>query len=187
MIKAIVFDFFDVFRSDSYKAWLKKNSFERTGAFAEASILSDQGKINGDEFYRRISAEAGWTVTPEELDATAELNQQMVDFARGLRTQYQTCLLSNAPGNFVRRLLAEYDIADIFDDILISGETGLIKPDAESFQNALSIMGIEADEVLFVDDNEVNIKSAQRLGIQSFLFTTVDQLKADLSAANIAF
>lgn len=187
MIKAIIFDFFDVFRTDSYKAWLLKNGLERTGVYAEASILSDKGKINSDEFYRQISEATGRTVTPEELDRSAVLNTDMVDFARRLRGTYRTSLLSNAPGDFLRRLLDKYNLNDIFDYILISGETGLIKPHADSFQNALRVMNVRADEVLFIDDNVRNVQSAERIGIRSVAFTSVDQLKKDLELMEIKF
>jgi HAD superfamily hydrolase (TIGR01509 family) len=187
MITAIIFDFFDVFRTDSYKAWLLKNNLQRTGVYAEASMLSDQGKINSDEFYRQISEATGRAVTPEEVDDTAVLNTDMVNLARRLKIHYQTSLLSNAPGDFVRNLLDEYNINDIFDDILISGETGLIKPHADSFQNALKVMNVTASETLFIDDNVYNVQSADELGICSIVFTSVDQLKKDLVLIEIKF
>lgn len=185
MIKAIIFDFFDVFRTDSYKAWLLQNNFERTGIFSEASILSDLGKINSDEFYRQISEGAGRTVTPEEVDSSAVLNRDMVNLARQLKQNYQTSLLSNAPGDFVRKLLNDYKISDIFDDILISGETGLIKPNADSFQNTLDVMGIKANETIFIDDNPYNVESAEKLGIRSIVFTSVGQLKKELELTEV--
>lgn len=187
MIKAIIFDFFDVFRTDSYKAWLLKNNFERSGIFAEASMLSDQGKINGEEFYRLVSGGAGRVVTPEEVDESAVLNTEMVEFARKLRTMYQTSLLSNAPSDFIRRLLDEYAINDIFDDMFISGETGLIKPHIDSFQNALKVMQVSADETLFIDDNAFNIESAKEIGIRSILFESVSQLKNELDQLGLKF
>ncbi len=187
MIKAIIFDFFDVFRTDSYKAWLENNNFERVGLFAEASSLSDQGKINGEEFYRRISKAAGRQITPEELDSNAVLNTEMVSLARLLREHYKTCLLSNAPSDFVRRLLDEHSINDIFDNVFISGETGLIKPSADSFEYALKAMNVQPSETIFIDDNIMNTKSAKKLGIHSFVFTSVDQLKVDLRKISIKF
>jgi len=187
MINAIIFDFFDVFRTDSYKAWLAANNFERTGVFAEAAILSDQGKISGDEFYRQISEAANRVVTPEEVDVSAKLNTEMVSFARQLKKIYRTSLLSNAPGDFVRKLFDEYEINDIFDDVFISGETGYIKPYAEAFQNALKVMGVQANETLFIDDNQLYVDSAEELGIRSIVFTSVDQLKDDLRRMDIKF
>lgn len=185
MIKTIIFDFFDVFRTDSYKTWLVRNNYERTGAFAEASILADQGTISESEFYDLISKAAGRLVTPEEVDSTAELNEEMVSFARDLKKTYHTSLLSNSPSTFIRNLLRKHGLDDIFDDIFISGETGYIKPHADTFQNALETMDVKASEVLFIDDNPVNVASAEELGIQSLLFTTVDQLKIDMKDMQI--
>ena len=89
MIKAIIFDFFGVFRTDTYEAWLLKNGYERVGVFAETSMLLDQGKIDSDEFYRRISVAAGRIVTPEEVDDMATLDTEMVAFVRTLKHTYR--------------------------------------------------------------------------------------------------
>ena len=181
MITTIIFDFFDVFRTDSYKAWLAANNFERTGAFAEASAQADAGKITGNEFYHQISQAAGRLVTPEEVDASASVNMDMVAFARHLKTTYKTCLLSNAPSDFIRKILDDYNLEDIFDMIFISGETGLVKPNPEAFEGVLQAMGISAAQAVFIDDNSHNTEAATKLGIQSIVFTSVPQLKAALN------
>ena len=187
MIKAIIFDFFGVFRTDTYQAWLLKNGYERVGVFAEASMLLDQGKIDSDEFYRQISIAIGRSVTPEEVDDTAILNTEMVTFVRELKRTYRTSLLSNAPSDYIRKLLDEHELNDIFDDIFISGENGYIKPYPEAFQNALKTMGVDAMNVLFVDDNETNVEGAAKQGITSLVFTNVEQFKHDLTSMGIEF
>ena len=185
MINTIIFDFFGVFRTDPYKAWLLANNFDRKGAFAEASLLSDAGKITGDEFYRKISEAAGHLVTPEEFDASAKLDDDMVAFARHLKKTYRTCLLSNAPSDFVRGLLNDHGLSDIFDTIFISSETGFLKPSSEAFEDVLSTMNIKSYEAAFIDDNTMNVEGAEECGIKSIVFTSVDQLKKELNDLSI--
>ena len=187
VIRSIIFDFFDVFRTDSYKAWLAKNNFERTGAFAEASNLSDAGKIDNKEFLRLISEAAGWTVTHEEIDTNAVVNHEMVDFARTLKVMYATSLLSNAPSEFLRAQLHLHKLDDLFDEVFVSAEMGVIKPSAEAFQYVLKAIGAAPGETLFIDDNPHNVEAAKALGIVGIQFTSVTQLKADLDAAGISY
>ena len=47
---------------------------------------------------------------------------------------------------------------------------GCIKPSREIFERVLSECGILADETLFVDDSEKNIKGAEAVGIHGYLF-----------------
>lgn len=180
MIKLIIFDFFDVFRTDAYKAWLKTNSFKREGGFAEVSNLSDAGKITGEQFFERISKLAGREVTPCEMDATAILDTAMTAFARELHKTYRTSLLSNAPSDFVRGLLKQYVIEDIFDYIFISGETGLLKPHPDAFEDVLRVMNVKAAEAIFIDDSVDNVIGARKSGIEAIQFFSVEKLKADL-------
>jgi len=187
MIKAIIFDFFGVFRTDSYKAWLIRNGYERVGLFAEASILADQGKIDSNEFYRRVSVAVGRPVTFEEVDGIATLDTEMVAFVRKLKHNYQIGLLSNAPKDFIRTLLDDYELNDVFDDIFISAENGYLKPHPDAFQNALRIMKVDANNVLFVDDTAANVESAVQQGITSLAFTNIEQLKQDLKLMGIEY
>lgn len=55
-----------------------------------------------------------------------------------------------------------------------------IKQDPEFFQKVLSITGLKADKVVFIDDIKSNIKSAERHGIYSILFQDAEQLKSEL-------
>jgi putative hydrolase of the HAD superfamily len=69
-------------------------------------------------------------------------------------------LLSNSWDN-------EYpaDLLELFDVVVLSGETGLRKPDAEIFEMTLTRLGISAEQAIMIDDNKHNIDSAIALGM----------------------
>jgi len=117
----------------------------------------------------------------------ATLDTEMVAFVRTLKHTYRIGLLSNAPKDYIRSLLDGHELNDIFNDIFISAENGYIKPYPEAFQNALTIMKVDAKNVLFVDDMEANVESAIQQGIQSLVFTNVEQFKSDLTSAGVEF
>jgi 2-haloacid dehalogenase len=68
-----------------------------------------------------------------------------------------------------------------FDDILVSGREGLIKPDPAIFQLLASRFGIEASRSVFIDDSIKNVEAARRLGFRAIHFRHAHQLRHDLS------
>ena len=80
--------------------------------------------------------------------------------AAGVRTG----LLSNSWGPTG----ASYDTTlfeQLFDVLVISGELGVRKPDQAIYDIALERMGLEASELVFVDDLPGNLKPARAMGI----------------------
>jgi len=52
-----------------------------------------------------------------------------------------------------------------FEGLILSYDVGALKPDLRIFQQALRKSGAPASDLLFVDDQEINVKAARTLGI----------------------
>ncbi|MXO51550.1 HAD-IA family hydrolase [Erythrobacter gaetbuli] len=76
-------------------------------------------------------------------------------------------------------------IFDRFRDIVVSGEECLAKPDPAIFTLAEERFALHPSAMLFIDDNEANIESAQGCGWQVHHFTDAARLEADLSARGL--
>jgi putative hydrolase of the HAD superfamily len=78
----------------------------------------------------------------------------------------KTALISNSwgPSGF-----HETDDAAMFDAILISGEIGIRKPDAEIFLKAAELLGLEPGDCVFVDDLEQNAEGARAVGMEGIV------------------
>jgi 2-haloacid dehalogenase len=74
----------------------------------------------------------------------------------------------------------KYDFFDLFDDMVISGEVGHVKPDPEIFHILLSKINRPAKECLFIDDSLPNIHQAQRMGFGTIHFQSPEQLETAL-------
>jgi putative hydrolase of the HAD superfamily len=61
----------------------------------------------------------------------------------------------------------DYGVKDYFDQVFLSYEMHLAKPDEKIFQETLAQAGISAGETLFVDDSMENCEAARRLGIHA--------------------
>ena len=72
-----------------------------------------------------------------------------------------------------------------FDNIYKSFSIGHKKPNKEAFLHVLEKIGAKPEECVFVDDLQINIDAANELGINSVLYTNLDQLKKDFSRFEI--
>jgi HAD superfamily hydrolase (TIGR01509 family) len=182
MIKAVIFDFFDVIRTDPYKAWLAAHGYKLEGPFLEASQEQDRGHLTVDQFLARLSQLSGEPVTRAGMEAGATLNQDVVDIIKALRPHYRLGLISNSPSRLIRDLLAQYRLEPLFHEIVISSEAGHIKPEPEIFTIALDRLGVPASETVFIDDNPRHVQGAERVGLTGLTFTSAAQLRQDLAA-----
>ena len=93
--------------------------------------------------------------------------------------------LSNWNAELYNRTVDDYPFLNWFDGKIISGEVRLKKPDDEIYHLLLQRFQLRPQEALFIDDNKTNIETAQRLGIQTILFTTPEMLRTELENRNV--
>jgi 2-haloacid dehalogenase len=95
--------------------------------------------------------------------------------------------LSNWSAETFPHARKKHDFFDLFDDMVISGEVGHVKPDPEIFQILLDKIGKPAKECLFIDDALPNIHQAQKMGFAVIHFQSPEQLESALRALKIIF
>lgn len=179
MYKALIFDFADVIHTDIFHAWMTKYGYKREGKLEEASRLCDRGVITLDDFFQKLSEASNQPAQSiqAEFKEFAKVDDQIVDLIKKLRIQYKIALLSNAHTQYLRPLLKKHDLEILFDEIIISSEVHLIKPEPEIFLLILKKLAITADQAIFIDDFEMNTKAAESLGIKSIWYQNSSQLK----------
>ena len=72
-----------------------------------------------------------------------------------------------------------------FRGIVVSGDEGVIKPDARIFEILLRRYAIRADESVFIDDNPGNARAASALGIHGIHFRNPQALRQELGAVGL--
>lgn len=90
--------------------------------------------------------------------------------------------LTNMPVEAWSGLLERFPVMQAFDGAVVSGEEGIAKPDPEIFELLESRFGLTPGETVFVDDREMNVAAARRLGFVGVLFTSAASLREELSA-----
>lgn len=142
----------------------------------------------------QLSTDAHWEAVLRALNLTEQefglarqdfwggdsLDVELVDYIRSLRPRYQTALLSNAWDNLRQVLDQHWDILDAFDQVIISAEVGLAKPDRRIYQLAVEQLGVAAEEAVFVDDYPANLEGARAAGLMTIHFHSREQTVSEL-------
>jgi putative hydrolase of the HAD superfamily len=109
------------------------------------------------------------------------LDTVLVDFVRNLRGAYTTALLSNAWDDLRPLLINRWKIADAFDQIFISAEMGLAKPDPTIYQAVTAELKVDPAELVFVDDFIENVDAAREEGWNAVHFRSREGALVELA------
>jgi 2-haloacid dehalogenase len=93
--------------------------------------------------------------------------------------------LSNWSAETFPIMRRKFGFFDLFDDMVISGEVGMIKPDPRIFNLLLKKIGLPADQCLLIDDSDRNIAAAGEAGFRTVHYQSSTQLENELSILGI--
>lgn len=112
--------------------------------------------------------------------------QGTVDILHQLQQQnYNLFALTNWSHETFPYARNHFGFLQLFQDIVVSGEEKIMKPDHRIYQILLSRNNIDAKESIFIDDNLKNINAAKELGITAIHFTSPPELALSLRKLSI--
>jgi putative hydrolase of the HAD superfamily len=187
-IKAVLFDLdgtlldrdtsLALFVRDQYDRYSQFQVVDK-GIFVQRFIeLDNHGYVWKDKVYQQLIDEfsiRGVVWTDLLSDYLNRFQRHCVGFPNLMNMLSQLksngvriALVSNGYGQFQYDNFKALGISHLFDEVLISEWEGLRKPDPAIFIRALSKLGVEAEEALFVGDHPENdIKASQAVGIKA--------------------
>ena len=172
---------------ETYQAVMRDWLGDHQGDLADTNLIAalERGEIEVPHFEQqlaqRLSTRSGHAVRADGLlqrmfDQFTGVPAMAALVLRARRAGISTGLLSNSWGNTYPR--EGWD--EMFHAIVISGEVGMRKPDAEIFAHTLDLLGVESAEAVFVDDLPANVEAAERLGLVGVHHTSYDETAARL-------
>lgn len=108
------------------------------------------------------------------------IDAELVAFIRSLRARYKTGLLSNAFSDLRHYVTNVWKFADAFDEMVISAEVGLVKPDARIYRLILERLGVAPQEAVFIDDMPRNVEGARAVNLHAVQFASPKQARSEL-------
>jgi len=82
--------------------------------------------------------------------------------------------LTNFSSDKFRQSVDRWPFFSRFDGWVVSGDEGVIKPDAEIYRRLTARYNLEPGECLYIDDSKANIETAQDLGFAVHHFEPTD-------------
>jgi len=129
------------------------------------SLPTDKLQPYFEELYEFFRSSRAWLVYPEVSPTLSELKDH--GFRLGIISNFDSRL---------RDVLVNLGIGSFFEQVTLSWETGVAKPDPKIFALALDRMGLSGSEALHLGDSiEDDIKAAQQAGLRAVL---VDRKRA---------
>ena len=152
---------------------------------SESARKATVGEITTHEHWETLRSDLDMSEdefprVPKEFFGGDVLDETLMDYIRGLRPRYKTALLSNAWDDLRGVVTTEWQIADAFDELVISAEVGVAKPKAGIYELTLQRLSVAPAEAVFVDDFPRNIAGAQAVGMQAILFQDSNQVQEEL-------
>ena len=183
MIKAIIFDCFGVMYGGSLGTLANMAPPEHRQAIYDCNQAKDYGYINYPEYLQQIGELIG--IAPEAVDTIMRqhhiANTWLIEYAQELREQYKVALLSNIGDQTMERLF-DGKVGELFDEVVLSYQEGIAKPNPEIFTLTAERLGVTPGECVMIDDLMTNCEGAEVAGMQSILHTdnalTRDKLAA---------
>jgi 2-haloacid dehalogenase len=78
-----------------------------------------------------------------------------------------------------------YDFLSLFEEIVVSGEVGVVKPDPRIYALLVERTGLDPCRTVFVDDRGENVRAAKKHGFIGVLFQEPGQLRRDLTGLGL--
>jgi putative hydrolase of the HAD superfamily len=191
--KAVIFDWGGVVTDDSGSDFYPQ-ILRRYGATSEQVDRSlwlfrpfNKGEMSEKEFWKRVAVEAELDL-PDTINGTfaswpgVRANESILSFVASLKDAgYITAVLSNVIRPTYDQIKSNGGYG-VFDYVFASCLTGYAKPDPEMYTYALKEMNIEANQCLFIDDQERCLAPAAELGMTTILGASGEQIIKDTKA-----
>src|SRR6202521_5318493 len=128
--------------------------------------------MNARAFAAGVTSEFGLRVEPQQfleefIGWPSGLYPGTLQMLARIPRSYRRAVLSNSNALHWPRVLDDMGLGPAFDSHFVSHLTGRIKPDSEAFEHAVDSLGCKPGQVLFLDDNSLNVEAARRFGMHA--------------------
>jgi HAD superfamily hydrolase (TIGR01509 family) len=165
---------------EMWRMWLQSNpvrEFER-------------GRIDAAQFAAEVTSEFRLPVEPQQFLSSftgwvTGLYPGALEMLAEIPPSYRRAVLSNSNALHWTRVMDELQLGPAFPHHFVSHLTGRIKPDVDAFEHVVESMDCRPEQVLFLDDNALNIDAAKRFGMQAARVQGIDETRRALIARGI--
>lgn len=182
-ITAIVFDCFGVLVSEGWLPFKQKYFGDNPDLFEEATAAqkrADAGLIDHQEFVQIVAGLAGISVKDAHWQINDIVtNQELLTYIKDLKTRYKIGFISNASQNWLDEFFTPEQVG-LFDQVAISSETGLVKPDSRAYEHIADLLDTPMNQCVLIDDQPLYCKGAEAVGMKAIVYKELPTMKKEL-------
>jgi HAD superfamily hydrolase (TIGR01509 family) len=197
-IRAIIFDIGEVLiytnNGKGRKKWADRfglkerelySAISNAGGMVGPTSAATLGKVSVPELWQCVGMlyrldDQQLRELQHDFWAFDHFNTELAQFLKSLRPRYKTATLSNAWLDAREAVNGKYRLHDFVDLMIYSAEEGYAKPDARLYHIALTRLGVQSEEVVFLDDAVRNVDAARLLGMRAIQFKNNTQAIAEV-------
>lgn len=159
--------------------------------FAAWNAAQDAGRTFADGVAEVARSHPHWAehVAAYGPNFAASITGEVEDTVRVLRDLHGAGVplvaLTNWAAETFPHARERFDFLQLFDDIVVSGEERVAKPDPAIFAILARRAGRPLTECVFVDDSPANVEAAAAAGMDAIRFTDTGHLRGDLRARGL--
>ena len=145
----------------------------------------ETGRIGAEEFAVAVTAEFASSRQSATIPSIIRgwvtgLYPGTLEMLAQIPSSYQRAVLSNNNALHWARVVDDLRLGSSFDHHFVSHLTGRIKPDADAFQHVVESLDCRPEQVLFFDDNALDVEAARRFGMQAVRVQGIAETRAAL-------
>ncbi|MGA1790844.1 MAG: HAD family hydrolase, partial [bacterium] len=140
-------------------------------------IKFDQGEINPFDFFenikKRFNLNMGYEDFKRVWSGAFIQNKEIFPLIKALKPDYRLCLLSNTNPIHFEEIQRKISILSEFELFFLSFRLGVSKPNPSIFQKALVHLKAMPDECVYIDDIDVHVQAARKIGLNGIVYQDV--------------
>jgi len=148
----------------------------------------ETGKLKPDDFLKRCTQLLGVAFNFHVLkeiwcDIFLE-NLPAIDIVKQLQGRSKLVLLSNTNSWHIEFIRQRFTIIERFDEVILSHEVGLRKPDPDIYRHAIHL-ALPNASIFYIDDILEYVEAASKMGIIGIHYTDTESLRMQLTALGV--
>ena len=183
-IKAIIFDCFGVMIKSGHNL-LRQDFPELVNLVDHLQAKSDMGLLTRFDFNQTVAEKT--SLTAKDIEdrywGSNKYNYPVVEMAENYKSvgNFKLGLLSNISRDWMGEILSFFDEKKLFDEVILSGDINIVKPDPRIFILMAEKLHLRPEECIMIDDVADNINGARIAGMHGVVFFSPDQAKEDVN------